>query len=256
MSSNTNTRINQTCQSCEAASNCARCSLTNSSQCTICSFGSYLNSSNICASCPSNCMGCISPDMCLVCAVGYIPAQSGMIEGMNAAFYPQTCVACASPCAACFGDIYSCLACINSNYTLQGDVCISNFNYLVSIVFNVDLNIFQNNYLNFMNQIASAAGVSINDISVISIVSGSVTINMAITSPNPPGSQGAINAQNNLNNLIQQGSTVNNMLITSSSVTPQGGSNNPDNSGGLSTTDIILMAVLIPVGVLRTYKFI
>jgi len=179
-----------------------------------------------------------------------------MIEGMNAAFYPQTCVACASPCAACFGDIYSCLACINSNYTLQGDVCISNFNYLVSIVFNVDLNIFQNNYLNFMNQIASAAGVSINDISVISIVSGSVTINMAITSPNPPGSQGAINAQNNLNNLIQQGSTVNNMLITSSSVTPQGGSNNPDNSGGLSTTDIILMAVLIPVGVLRTYKFI
>jgi hypothetical protein len=200
-------------------------------------------------------MACVGPDMCLICAVGYIPAQSGMIEGMNGAFYPQTCVACASPCAACFGDIYSCLACINSSYTLRGDTCISNFNFLVSVVFNVDLKVFENNYLSFMNQVASAAGVTINEITVLSIVSGSVTINMAVTSPNPPGSQGAINAQNNLNNLIQSGSTASGMPITSSTLTTEGGSN--DNGGsGLSTTDIILMAVLIPVGVLRTFIFI
>lgn len=106
-----------------------------------------------------------------------------------------------------------------------------------------------------MNRVASAAGVNVTDISILSIVSGSVTLNMAVSSPSAAGSQNAIDAQNNLNNLIQNGQTIDNMPITASTITPQGGSNdNGDN--GLSTTDIILMAVLIPVGVIRKYLFI
>jgi hypothetical protein len=106
-----------------------------------------------------------------------------------------------------------------------------------------------------MNNIAQAAGVTINEITVLSIVSGSVTVNMAVTSPNAPGSQGAINAQNNINSQIQSGSTASGMPITSSSLTTAGGSNG-SGSGGLSKTDIILMAALIPVAVIRIFIFI
>ena len=201
--------------------------------------------------CPTNCMICVGTNNCLICANGYLPAQSGFIEGMSDAFYPQTCIACSSPCATCFGDIYSCTSCISSSYTLKGDICLTNFNYIVNVVFNVDMAVFQNNYLSFMNQVATSAGVSINDITIMSITSGSVQVNMAISSPNAPGSQGAIDAQNNLNNLIQGGQTVAGMPIPSSTLTAVGGSN--ANNGGLSTEDIIIMAVLIPVGVLRTY---
>ena len=255
---NTNARINQTCTACNSTLNCARCPQNQPNQCTVCSVGYYLNSSNICQICPNSCLGCLGPNICLICAPGYIPAQSGQIIGMNDNLFPQTCVACQSPCLTCYGDIYSCASCINSNYTLYGDICLSNFYYLVSVVFNVDLAVFENNYLNFMNQIASAAGVSINDITVLSIVSGSVTVTMAISSPNAPGSQAAITAQNNIQNLIQNGTTIDNMPITSSSLTTQGGSNDNNNGGGggLSTTAIILMAVLIPLGVISTYHSI
>jgi len=115
-----------------------------------------------------------------------------------------------------------------------------------------------------MNQVASAAGVPLNAITVLSITSGSVSVNLVVNSPNAPGSQAAVNAQNNLTNLLQSGGTVNSMPVVSSALTTQGGTNNGGNnggnsggnnggnssSGGLSQTDVILMAVLIPTFVL------
>lgn len=144
-----------------------------------------------------------------------------------------------------------------TGFSLFGDVCLSNFNYQISVTFNVDFAQFENNYLTFLNEVATAAGVGINNIVILSIVPGSVTVNMAITSFNPPGSQNAINAQNNLQTVVANGTSASGMPITASSVTTAGGSNGGGDSGssGLSTTDIILMAVLIPVGVLRTNVF-
>lgn len=181
-------------------------------------------------------MICLGPSLCLICSPGYLPAQTGAVQGMVGLFYPQACLPCVSPCATCYGDLYSCTSCI-PNTTLTGDICLTKFNFLVSVVFNVDLAVFQNNYLSFMNQVASNAGVGLNQITVLSIVSGSVTVNMAVSSPAAAGSQAAVNAQNNLNGLIQNGQTVANMPITSSTLTTQGGSNNNNDSnsgGGLS----------------------
>lgn len=141
-----------------------------------------------------------------------------------------------------------------SGFTLMGDVCLSSFNYQVSVVFAVTLADFANNYLGFMNQLASAAGVGINNIVIMSITQGSVSVNAAITSFNAPGSTQAVADQNNLNNLINSG-TVNNMPVSSAALTTAGGSND-NSSSGLSTTTIILLAVLIPVGVLCTFLFI
>ena len=210
--------------------------------------------------------------MCLECANGYIAAQVSRVEGnnngmgMNYPIYPTAvvdCIACASPCATCKLDMSSCTSCI-ANYTLKGSNCISSFNYQVNVLLNVNMQTFQDNYLGFMNQVASAAGVPLNAITVLSITSGSVSINLVVNSPNAPGSQAAVNAQNNLTNLLQSGGTVNSMPVVSSALTTQGGTNNGGNnggnsggnnggnssSGGLSQTDVILMAVLIPTFVL------
>jgi len=192
-------------------------------------------------------------------------------NGMNTN-YPTAlvnCMACTSPCATCKMDLSSCTSCI-ANYTLKGSNCISSFNYQVNVLLNVNMQTFQDNYLGFINQVASAAGVPLNAITVLSIASGSVSVNLVVNSPNAAGSQAAVNVQNNLTNLLQSGGTVNSMPVASSALTTQGGTNNGgnnggnsggnnrgnngsnSNSGGLSQTDIILMAVLIPTFVLGT----
>ena len=74
---------------------------------------------------------------------------------------------------------------------------------------------------------------------------------MAITSNDAAGSNGAVTAQNNIENLVNSGS-ISGMSVTSRTLTTDGGSNDVDDSSGLSKTTIILLAVLIPVGVLRT----
>jgi len=125
---------------------------------------------------------------------------------------------------------------------------------LVSVVLDTTLSVFEQNYFSFINAIATAAGVGFDQINIISITQGSVIVNMAVSSPNAAGSNAAVTAQNNIQNAISSGQSFGNMTVTTSTVTTQGGSN--DSSSGLSTTAIILLAVLIPVGVIRTYLFI
>jgi len=55
---------------------------------------------------------------------------------------------------------------MSSDYTLTGNICLTNFNFVIEVVFAVTLDIFEQNYLGFMTKIASGAGVSINDIVV------------------------------------------------------------------------------------------
>lgn len=184
----------------------------------------------------------------MYCDFGYYPVASGTILGNNVALTGIfNCSKCSSECSACLGNINTCISC-NTGFSLMGYVCLSNFNYRVSVVLDATLAQFQNNYLKFINQIAQAANVAVNQIVILSITQGSINVNMAVTSLDAPGSNAAVNNQNSLQNLVNSGS-IGNMTVTSSTLTTAGGSNT-DNSSGLSTTTIILLAVLIPVGVL------
>lgn len=248
---NTNTKLSQTCVQCNAASNCARCNISATSQCYSCLSGRYLNGTT-CSPCASGCSQCISLNLCTMCSLGFIPQQSGTLLG-NAATGILSCVACTGNCATCLGSSSTCTSC-TSGFTLNGIVCTSNFNFQVQTTLGVSLSVFTSNYVNFLNQIASAAGVTVNNIVILSIVSGSVTVNMLVNSNSAPGSSGATDSLNNLNNLLKNGSSIANMGITSTTITTNGDTS--DNSGGLSTTTIIILATVIPIGVLCTYQFI
>ena len=187
--------------------------------------------------------------------MGYVPQQSGTLLG-NINSGVVNCTACASPCASCAGSPTTCTSCPNG-YTISGGVCISNFNYQVLTVLGVNLTQFQPNYIIFLNQLAEAAGVSVQNLVIPSITTGSVNLLARITSNFPPGSSNAINSQNSINSLLSSGN-VGNMAVASFSVTTNGGSNDNGNNGGggLSTTTIIILATVIPIGTLRTYPSI
>lgn len=222
---------------------------SNVQSCTACSNGYYLNTAQSCIPCSKGCMSCTSLAVCLSCQIGYIAQTMASIMPLSA--QPVSCIPCASPCATCSGSTITCLTCIAS-YTIQGTQCISNFNYQMKIVLGVTAAVFNPKYLAFLTSIASSISTSINNIAVLSIVNGSVTVTMLITSTNPPSSNGALSEQTNLNG-FKNGGTIAGMPITSNTVTTNGGTNNNDNndsSSGLSQTTIIILATVIPIGTL------
>ena len=160
---NTNTRLSQNCTQCNVNSSCARCNVSNTAQCYSCMMGWYLNGS-VCDKCNSSCASCLSSSMCTTCASGYVAVQSGGVSG-NMASGLLNCTLCQSPCVTCIGSSSTCTSC-ESGFSLKGSICISNFNYQIDIVFNVTLPQFENNYLSFINQVASAAGTSVQNILV------------------------------------------------------------------------------------------
>jgi len=199
-------------------------------------------------------MMCTSLSICLSCQIGYVAQTMASLVALST--QPVTCVACASPCATCYGSTITCLTCIAS-YTIQGSLCISNFNYQMKMVLATTASVFNPKYLSFLTSVASSISTSINNIAVLSIVNGSVTVTMLITSANSPSSNGAITEQNNLNG-FQNGGTIAGMSITSNTVTTNGGTNNNDNndSSGLSQTTIIILATVIPIGTLCNFYLI
>lgn len=251
---------NTSCSPCPANLNCARCAPPNFS-CTSCMYGMYLDGSS-CSVCPSQCASCISGSLCTSCAEGYIPVQSGSLEG-NSASGLLNCTACTSPCQTCRGSAQSCTSC-KSGYYLVGDVCLSNFNYAVSVTFNVNLTDFSSNYLQFLKAIAQASSVQLDNIVVDGISSGSVIVDLSVTSFTAAGTNASIQSENNIAQLFSNQNLAN-MPVTSSSVTTRGGSNGNDNNNnnnnnssgdgsggsGLSTTAIIILAVVIPISVIR-----
>lgn len=171
----TTSQISQVCLLCESSSNCARCSASNSSQCTSCPSGTYLNGT-ICLSCSLGCAVCIGLNSCTECSDGYLPSQSGSVSG-NSGSGLLTCVACAPPCGNCLGSTITCASCPNG-FTLVGEVCLSQFHYLIQVSFDTTLSIFETNYFTFLSQVTTAVGVKLSDMVVTSIVSGSVTVGM------------------------------------------------------------------------------
>ena len=100
----------------------------------------------------------------------------------------------------------------------------SDFKYVINVVFGVTLTTFSNNYLTFLNQIATAANVGVNSILIVSLTSSSVSVDMQVASLEAPGSVGAVNAQNSLTSLLSS-STLGGMSVTSATITTEGGSN-------------------------------
>lgn len=243
-------KLNQTCTTCASGSNCQRCMSSNTSMCTACPLRFYLADNNSCIACPTNCIFCFSATFCFACENGFIALSAGTLDG-EAVLTNSNCSACTSPCSTCEGSPTTCTSCV-SGFTLNSDICLSNFNYLVTVSFGVSLAVFQENYLSFLNAVATAAGVRVSEIAILSITNGSVNVNMAVTSTAAAGSNDAINTENAIKTAVGQGQSFGNMTVQTASVTTQGGSNSNDSSSGLSTTAIILLAVLIPVGVLST----
>jgi len=236
----------QNCTSCNAISTCARCNVSNTSQCISCPMGSYLIN-GLCLSCSAGCASCFSLTFCTSCTIGYIP--------QGASGGPLTCTSCTSPCASCSGSMTYCTSC-QSGYTLQGSVCMSSFNFQVNSVFGVNLTQFQANYLSLLNQLASAASTNVQNIIVLSILSGSVVFNASIATSVDPTSPQASTINGNLDTLFTN-KTVAGMSVTSYSVVTNGGSiPNGGGGGGLPTSTIIILAVVIPVGTLRTFIII
>lgn len=56
------------CQACPDG--CDNCD-TNPATCDTCSTGYYIDSSNLCLACPSNCLACSTPYVCTTCTPGY-----------------------------------------------------------------------------------------------------------------------------------------------------------------------------------------
>ena len=208
---NTLTIFLQRCIVCEGI--CFRCEMFNLSSCTACYPGYYLSNS-ACLECPNGCFDCVSPTICLICHTGFVPS----ITTSNV--QPLVCLACQSPCQTCSISVSLCLSCV-SNYTLVGAQCVSSFNYQIITVLNAPASTFNINYLSFLNTAANAIQSSINVVTVLSIVYGSVTVTMLVSSNFTPGSQAAISQQNNLQAALS--GTVAGMQVTSTVITTNGG---------------------------------
>ena len=143
-------RINQPCTAC-TDTNCWRCMATNTSKCISCMFGNYLiTANNTCTSCPSKCLVCLNADVCLFCSLGFVDTQVGTIMG-DSPVGIQNCVQCSSACLTCEGNPDTCTSC-NSGFTLNSGACISNFNYIVAVSFDVTLQVFEQNFFNFLQR--------------------------------------------------------------------------------------------------------
>jgi hypothetical protein len=247
-----NAAINQTCVACN--SNCARCTSSNITFCTSCHSGFYLNNNNVCVACGVGCSSCSSLNICFSCKSGYIAQMQASY--LPTSVQPQICMPCLSPCQTCLGAISTCLSCVNS-FTLQGTQCVSNFNFQVVCTLTTTPTAFNQNYLAFLNTVASSINSTIDAITVLSINYGSVTVTMLVNSNGIDGSNAASLQQTNIQNALT--GTVANMTVQTTKITINGGSsnnNNNNNDSGLSQTTIIILATVIPIGTLCKDIFI
>jgi hypothetical protein len=147
----------------------------------------------------------------------------------------------------------TCTSCAKS-FTLNGTVCLSSFNFQIVTVFGVNLNIFQANYLSYLNQLANAANTNIQNIIIFSITSntiGSVTVNSIISTNNlTANSTEASTINSNLKSLFASKKIV--MPISSYSITTNGGSIPSDNDS-TSSHSILIVAIVVPVACLGTF---
>jgi hypothetical protein len=126
--------------------------------CTSCFNGTYA-SNWTCVPCPADCSNCYSENICFNCQQGFIPFIAPSLTASSP--QPVLCVACLPPCINCIGSISNCLSCA-TNFTLQGTQCVSSFNYQIQAQLNANPKTFNQNYLNFLTQIANPINASLH----------------------------------------------------------------------------------------------
>ena len=163
------------------------------------------------------------------------------------------CIKCNSPCKTCYNDPDTCIACL-SGFTQKGSDCLSNFNFGFSVVYNVDITTFYNNYDNFITELLKDTNLTTGDVIILSVTSGSTDVTGEISSPFSQGTTAANNLQSQLNSNIRAGVTG---LGTPTSVSfTVNGQTSTDDDSGLSETDIIILATVIPITVVSKYSLI
>lgn len=113
---------------------------------------------------------------------------------------------------------------------------------------------FQQNYYSFLMAFANAVNQPLSTVTMTNITFGSVTVYLVISSFAQSGSALASTQQSNLQNMLNQG-IISNITVFKSSLVANGASSDDGNSG-LSKTDIIIIAVVVPVGFLSNFLHI
>jgi|LakMenE01Jun11ns_1017448.scaffolds.fasta_scaffold9914078_2 hypothetical protein len=177
------------------------------------------------------------------------------ITGKNNIIYQiVSCAKCASPCVTCISNPSSCTSCV-SGYTLSGTMCVSNFNFGSSIVFDTNPSNFVQNYYNLLVQTSSSVSQSINTIFVNSIVYGSATINFTVSTPNAYGTSAATSQQTNLNNFLKS-STISGMPVLKANLVLNGAPSNNNSDESSNSNTILIIAIVVPIAALSTFLFI
>lgn len=115
----------------------------------------------------------------------------------------------------CISNPNSCISCV-SGFSLRGTSCISTFYFGVTIKFNVNPSTFLNNYYNFLLQTANSVNQNINSILVNSIVYGSATVDLSVTTTAAQGSSAASTQQSSLTTLASSQSIASMPVLTGS----------------------------------------
>jgi hypothetical protein len=130
---------------------------------------------------------------------------------------------------------------------------VSNFNFGATVVLDATPATFVQNYYNFLSQISSAVGQSINTITVTSIQYGSATVNLIVSTPNAYGSSAASSQQANLQNAIASNKTIGGMSVKSSDLALNGA---PSGSSSSNNNTVLIVAIVVPIASLSTSLFI
>lgn len=132
------------------------------SQCTVCKDGYYLANSK-CEKCQIGVSTCTSFNFALSCSTGYT-ADSELINTGTV-----LCVNCVFPCKTCNSDPAQCDSCVDGYY-LEGWKCVTTFNFEFSITLQINIAIFYQNYLLFLQILVTFIfGPNINAITIQAI---------------------------------------------------------------------------------------
>lgn len=176
----------------------------------------------------------------MLCSDGYtLPATSTPVQ--------QTCKACVSPCATCYGQTNQCISCV-SGYQLQGWACITSYTLVAAVTIDRTLTAFctsADGYSNYLEQLKSFSGLE--TVTTSSIISGSVSTNSALDVPDSSDNSATLTAYNGLNSGLASGS-IGGGTILSYTITASGG-DIPTEGVNLA----LILGITIPLGLIRTF---
>ena len=194
-------------------------------------------------------------EICNECSFGYTLIQfAGISPVLDDNILLADCLACESPCLSCYSSKTFCLSCTDGYY-LNATKCISSFNYEITITFsaNTTAQTFNLQINQLIADLATAANDSYKSVTILNIAYGSIIVKAIVSSSFLSASTLAATQQNNISSLLQNG-TVGGMSIATSTLLINGAStsSNSDTYGTISTRDIIILSVLIPLGCICT----